>query len=277
MRAFDYWRKQSKKQPLYADALWNIPEQRQGRVAVVGGNSQGFAAALRTAEFLERTSVLTEVRLVLPDSLKSLLPPLEHAVFAPSTNAGSFEKSPVFARACIDADATLMIGDFSHNAATTVALEEVVARKESMASVVSGGGTNTKSLIMARDTVDSLLAVANNFIARPDLMLVVSALQLQKLVRVLYYPRPVMLSQPLATMVETLHKFTLSYPCTVVTYHDDQIVVARGGEIVTTPIVDTEYTPLNLWNGQLAARIALVQVFNPGRFLESTVAAVLYN
>ena len=47
-RSFDYWQKQTK--PLFTDLIWNIPEQKTGRVNVIGGNLQNFSTVIRTAE-----------------------------------------------------------------------------------------------------------------------------------------------------------------------------------------------------------------------------------
>ena len=55
---------------------------------------------------------------------------------------------------------------------------------------------------------------------------------------------------------------------------------ARGevleGDIVTIDISTTEFTPLSLWSGELAARLAAFAMFNPKNPLESMVAAVNY-
>ena len=34
------------------DLLWNIPERKQGKVNIIGGNGQNFRTPVKTAEFL---------------------------------------------------------------------------------------------------------------------------------------------------------------------------------------------------------------------------------
>ena len=86
----------------------------------------------------------------------------------------------------------------------------------------------------------------------------------------------IMLSQPLVPVVETLHKFTLSYPTTILTFHQNQIIVANSGDITTTPNENTLYTPLSLWAGQLAGKIAAINLYTPKQPLKATTAAILF-
>ena len=86
----------------------------------------------------------------------------------------------------------------------------------------------------------------------------------------------IMLSQPLVPALETLHKFTLSYPVTLCTFHQGQIITAHQGQVITTPLELTTYSPLTLWSGQLAANILALNLYNPGHPLEATTAALTY-
>lgn len=271
----DYWQKQTRKKPLYPDLLWNLPEQKQGSISVIGGNSQSFASAYRTSEYLQNHFTLKTVQLVLPDALRGSLPPLSNITFTPSTDSGSFAKSSELRSACSNSETggtlPLLIGDFSKNSATTIALLDAIQSADK-----NDKSAPVPPLLITRDGVDLLTPEAQNFIHRQNLTLVASAAQLQKLFRALYYPKMILLSQPLTALLEALHKFTLSYPCALVTYHAEQIIVANNGAITTTPISDTRFTPLSLWNGQLAANIAVFQLFNPGKPLEATTAAILY-
>ncbi len=85
-----------------------------------------------------------------------------------------------------------------------------------------------------------------------------------------------MLSQPLLPVIETLHKFTLSYPVTILTFHQENIIVASNGNITTTHIHDTDYTPISLWSGQLAIKVAALNLYNPNEPFKATTAAILY-
>lgn len=256
-----YWQKQTK--PLFADLAWNIPEQKTGSVAVVGGNSQSFSNIVRTAEFLSRTFPIKQVTTVLTDTLRNKLPVVENINFVKSTTSGSLAKSPELENYIYNSDATLIAGDLSKNAETAIAFAQVLPQ-------------STHPLILTRDSIDALSPAATQLLNHPQLFLVGSMLQLQKVFRSVYYPRMILLSQPLLPVLETLHKFTLSYPATLVTLHQDNIIVAHAGQISTTHLSDTDYTPLSIWSGQLAAQITALNLFNPHKPFEATTAALLY-
>lgn len=257
----DYWQKQTK--PLFADLAWNLPEQRTGTAAVIGGNSQNFANVVRTAEFLNKNFPLQHVTTILPSALRDKLPSMENVNFTPSTSSGSFAKSYELERFIYESNLTLLAGDFSKNAETAIAITDAVRQSQNL-------------LIITRDSVDLLTPSASQLLIHPRLVIIGSMMQLQKIFRSVYYPRMIMLSQPLLPVLETLHKFTLSYPATIVTFHQDQIIVAQQGNITTTHISDTPYSPLTLWSGQLAAKIAAFNLFNSTKPLEATTAAILY-
>ncbi len=130
---------------------------------------------------------------------------------------------------------------------------------------------------MTRDAVDLLAPSSDQLLTRPNLILFGSLLQIQKVFRAVYYPRMIMLSQPLVPIIETLHKFTLTYPVTLITFHQDQIIVANNGDISTTKIDLTDYSPITLWSGRLAARVTALNLFNPHKTFAASTAAILYN
>lgn len=257
-----YWQKA--KQPLFTDLTWNLPERKTGRVAVLGGNSQSFSTPVRISEYLARQFPIQTVATLLPDALRPKLPPLPNLTFFPSTASGSFDRSPALRAALADPDAALFIGDLSKNSATTIALAEAIRP------------TPSPLLVLARDSLDALAPEAGNWLNRDHLVIVASLLQLQKLLRAIYYPRMIMLSQPLVPALETLHKFTLSCPVTLCTFHQGQIITAHQGQIITTPLELTTYSPLTLWSGQLAANILALNLYNPNHPLEATTAALTY-
>lgn len=258
-----YWQKQTK--PLFADLLWNLPEQKSGSIVIVGGNSQGFSTPVRVAEFIKQNLPFQHVSLLLPDSLRGKVPTLSNVELLPATESGSFAKSGELNNLVAQADASLFIGDFSKNAATTIALNAAIKSSET-----------PKPLLVTRDSVGLLSTEAKTWLERPQTFLVASMAQLQKVFQAIYYPRMVLLSQPLMPIIETLHKFTLTYPLTLVTFHQENIIVAQNGKVVTTPIENTEYSPISLWSGQLASKILALNFYNPGHALEATSAAVLY-
>jgi len=80
---------------------------------------------------------------------------------------------------------------------------------------------------------------------------------------------------PMNQLIETLHKFTITYPVMIVTYHDDQVVVAKGGEVVTTELKNTEYNPINIWSGDLVTKIAALMLWNANKSFAVAVSAIL--
>ncbi len=256
-----YWQKQVK--PLFPDLVWNIPEQKTGSINVIGGNLQSFSTVIRTAEYLKNHFPLKSVSTILPNSLRDKLPISEYINFTASTTSGSFARSPELRSSFDSSDFTLLIGDLSHNAETAIALTDAI--KDS-----------SRPLLITRDAVDLLAPTAGQIIEHTPLFLVCSMSQLQKVFRALYYPRMIMLSQPLVPIIETIHKFTLTYPITILTFHQDHIITAHNGEIITTKITDTSYSPISLWSGQLVSKVAALNLFNPNQPLAATTAAILY-
>lgn len=259
MEKLDYWKKEQNLKG-YDDYKWNIPEQKTGTVALVGGNSQNFASTIKTAEFLGQNFPVNKLNVVLPDALKSKLPPLPDLLFTPSTESGSLAKSGELNTAVANADFAIFAGDLSKNSATTIAVAESIKNADTPA-------------ILVRDSVDLLSTEMSELLEHGGLYLLASMSQLQKLLRAIYYPKMLLLSMPLMQAVEVLHKFTLSFPVTVITFHQEQIIVASDGKVTTLPIAATSYTPLTLWSGELASKIAMMNLYNPGKLLEATLAS----
>lgn len=260
MEKITYWQKQDDKL-LFEDLLWNLPEQKTGIVNIIGGNIQSFFSVIKNAEFLSAHFPISRLNVILPDALKNKIPPLPNIITLPSTDSGSFDKSAKLETIIREADFSVFIGDLSKNSITTVSVAESVKK-------------TTAPIILARDTIDTIIQESMNFIERENLFIVASMLQLQKLLRAIYYPRMLLLSMPILPAVELLHKFTLSYPVTITTFHEGQIIVAKNGKVITTPIEKTKYTPLTLWDGTLACKIAALNLYNPNQALEATVAAI---
>ena len=256
----DYWQKLDA--PKSENIFWNVPEQNTGILQIIGGNSNNFSHEIKQAEFLN-TLNLKEVRLLLPDALRSKIPPVPGVNFAPSTESGSFDKSAELDFAMQDADATLLSGDFSKNSATAIAMAAAIKKSE-------------KPLTLVRDTLDLVSESAEEFIEKENLTLVTTMAQLQKLLKNLMYPKMVLLSSPLLPVVETIHKFTLSYPVTILTFHQGQIIVAKNGDVITTPLDKTPYTPIGLFTGDLAAKITVLNLWSPGKNLEATHSALFW-
>lgn len=248
----------------YEDLCWNIPEQKQGVINIVGGNMQSFRTEVKAAEYLARNYPVQTVNTVLPDALKPKLPPVENFRFLPSTVAGSFADAESLTDVLNAADCNIIIGDLSKNTVTGKA-------------VVSACESSDKPIIITRDAVD-LLAEAgpDKVLFNENVCLMGSLAQLQKVLRAVYYPKMLLLSQSLVQVAEALHKFTLSYPVNIITLHNGQILIAKNGTVKAVPIEKSGYSPIMLWSGELAAKIAALNLYNPYSFISATVAAIYH-
>ena len=260
MEVPSYWKKQEK--PLFSDLTWNLPERKSGSISVIGGNSQSFSVVNRTSSKLARDYPVRDVISVLPDSLRRTIPPVPGLLFCPSTTSGGFAKSSELSQALKNMDYNLIVGDLSKNSETSVAIADAVAATE-------------KPTILARDTVDLLTSDMPRIVEKGNITLICSMMQLQKVFRAVYYPKVLLLSMPILPVVEALHKFTLSYPLTILTFHEGLILTARDGDVYSTKITQAHYSPLSLWDGTLAADIAALHLYNPSKPLESATAAIL--
>ena len=246
----------------YEDLKWNIPERKQGIISIIGGNSQNFRTPVKVSEFLENNYPVERVNAILPDTLKNKLPNLPNLIFLSSTDSGSFAEENELLGAFSRADYNILIGDLSKNAITGRA-------------VVSACENSASPLLITRDSVD--LIVENGpekILMNENLVFFASIVQLQKLLRSVYYPKMLLMTQSLVQVAEVLHKFTLSYPVSIITLHNDQVLVVKNGEINAIPTEKTGYSPIMIWGGELAAKIAALNLFNPHNFIKATVSAV---
>lgn len=248
----------------YKDLYWNVPDgQKKGEIAVAGGNAGNFRVPVKTAEYLFKEFPLKTVRVVLPETLKTKLPPLPDAVFLKDVAGGSIADAEGLKKAMDAVDFSVVVGDLSKNSVTAGAVGKAVTGSH-------------KPVLITRDTVDLIAGEKlEQILMREGLTLVGSLAQMQKILKNVYYPKVLTLSQSLVQVVEAFHKFTLSYPVQIVTLHEGQIIVASSGKVVAVPMVKTPYSVLTIWNGEMAARIACLNLYNPGKFVEATVAAVM--
>ena len=246
----------------YEDFKWNIPERKQGSVNVIGGCSGNFRTEVKVAEYMSANYPVQDVWLVLPDALKGKLPSLPNFKFLPSTDPGAFDESQELIDIFGTADFNLVVGDLSRNSVTGKGISSAVKSSEKMT-------------IITRDSVDLLTEnQPERWLMNENLIIFVSVAQLQKLLRAVYYPKMLLLSRSLVQVVEVLHKFTLSYPVCIVTLHNEQILVAGNGVVKAVPLAKSDYSPITLWNGEMAARIVGMNLYNPSRVIDATVCAV---
>lgn len=245
--------------------LWNIPEQPMGTANVIGGNLQSFSTPVKIAEFLNTKCKIQTVNLILPDTLRNKLPDLPNIVFLASTDSGSLASEEEIVSTMNDADYNLIIGDLSKNSITGKAIAEACKK-------------TGKPVLITRDAVDFLAEnVSESVLMNDNLVLMASMVQLQKLLRAVYYPRMITLTAPFTNVVETLHKFTLSYPVSLITLHNGQILVAKNGNVAASGLNNTSFSPISFWSGELAAKIVALNLFNPNNFVEATMSAIISN
>lgn len=255
----NYWQKLD--QNPYKDLLWNLPETKQGSINILGGHAKSFNTEIKTAEFLATNFPIKDVKNLLPKSLQNSLPPLDNFIFLPDTDSGSFAASDELNSAINTADFTIVLGDFSKNSITEKAVGSACQSSE-------------KPLLITRDAVDIIAETSAEQILLHNHFIFASMPGLQKIFRSVYYPKVITLSQSLLQITDALHKFTLSYPTTIITLHLGQIIVANNGKVATIPLDQTAYSPLTIWQGQLAARIATLNLFNPKKPFEATICAI---
>ncbi len=256
-----YWHKQTLGTPLYPDIEWSKPEQRSqsGRLGIIGGNKLGFSGVAEAYGVSSQAGV-GEIRVLLPDGLKKSIPPIMSDVIYGATNpSGSLAKDSIVEMKALGdwATAILMIGDAGRNSETAIVYEDFLHD-------YSG------PLTITRDAVDLLKNASSSVVERPDTLLVVSFAQLQKLFQLVYYPKVLTFSMQLSSLVEAIHKFTITYPVSITVLFKDQLLVASGGEVTSTPWGN----PMAIWRGNTAAKAAVYWLWNPGKTLESVTASL---
>lgn len=256
----DYFTKY--EQNPYKDLKWNVPERKQGSINVVGGNAQNFRTEVKVAEFLGENYPVEAVNIILPDALQGKLPELPEVKFLSSTESGSFAEAEELTQVFGEADFNILTGDLSKNAITGKAIASACKNSE-------------KPLLITRDSVDLVAENTNDSLLMNDnLIFVASVTQLRKVLTAVYYPKMLLMSASLVQVAEALHKFTLSYPVRVITLHNGQILTVENGSVTAVPLEKTNYSPLTLWNGELAAKIAVLNLYNPRNFVKATICAI---
>ena len=257
-----HWQKQTATAPLYPDIEWSKPERRDqaGRLGIIGGNKLGFAGVAE-AYSVALTAGAGQARVLLPDVLKKTIPSvITDTVFAETTPSGSLARSALPEMVALGGWATgiLLAGDAGRNSETAITYEQFIEQYEG-------------PLTITRDAVDLLKNNPNRLVERPETVLVVSFAQLQKLFSGVYYPKILTFSMQLASLVEAVHKFTVTYPATILVLHKDFLIAAHNGDVTTTPWEN----PMAIWRGQTAARAATYWLWNEKTPLEAVTASLM--
>lgn len=261
MELYPYWHRQEPNKPLYPDIEWSKPEQRSqaGRLGIIGGNKLGFAGVAEAYGTALSTGI-GETRVLLPDVLRKTIPPsITDTVFGASTPSGSLSKDALVEMRTLGdwAQHVLMIGDAGRNSETAIAYEHFLQ-------------DYTGQLTITRDAVDLIKNGSRQIVERPETLLVVSFAQLQKLFQNVYYPKILTFSMHLASFVEALHKFTITYPVGIMVLHKEFLIVAHNGEVTTSEWQN----PMAIWRGTVATKAACYWTWNPNKLLSAATASV---
>ncbi len=267
MAEYEYWQKQGLR-PLFGEIDMERPEQKRlaGKMLIVGGNKGAFFAVASAMNEAEKLGV-GEVRVLLPASLRGHVPTAPEVYFAEAEASGAFGKRalPMLFEQAAWADVVVLIGDMGKNAETSVALAELIQKCE-------------KPIFVTRDAVEVVTPDVMNWgvLREQETVLLLTLPQLQKLLRTLYYPKIITLSMPTNQLIETLHKFTISYPqMGLATYHNEQVIVAAGGAVISEALHDTNFTPISLWDGMLMVRMATLRLWNAAADLQKPLATAI--
>ncbi len=262
MRSHSYWRTQTPTEPLFPDIAWSKPERRAqaGRLGIIGGNKLGFAGVAEGYTQSQAAGV-GEIRVLLPDALKSTIPKtITDTLFAPTNISGSLSGDALSEMKALGAwaESILLIGDAGRSSETAIAYETFIREYEGQ-------------LVVTRDAVDLLKNSASTLLDRPNTLLVMSFAQLQKLFQAVYYPKVLTFSMHLLHFVEALHKFTVTYPVTIAVLHRETLIVASNGEVTTTAWEN----PMAIWRGTTATKAAAFWLWNPKKPLEAVTASLI--
>lgn len=257
----DYWHQQTVDKPLYPELVWSRPENKQtaGKLLIIGGNQYGFVAPAEAFKAAE-TAGAGQVRMLLPDSLRRYVGDhFDGGELAPSTPSGSFAKTALatFLDSAEWADGVLLAGDLGHNSETAIVLESFLSKYKGQLTLVG-------------DSIDYFVANPLFLLERPNTLLVISFVQLQKLIAKTSFSKALTSNMATNVLVEHLHQFTGDKQIAFITQHDALLLAAYQGLVSTTKIGDTK-------NGlsEISAKAAVWWLQNPGKTFEATTTSLL--
>lgn len=259
----DYWLRQQPTTPLFPNIEWQKPEQRSlaGKLLIIGGNAHGFAAVAQAYQDALAAGA-GECRVVLPDALKKAINPLAlDCVYVPTNPSGGITKDalPALKAAAAWADALLFIGDAGRNSETAIVYEQLLQTFPD------------KLTIVTRDAVDLTKSLWPELLQRENAVFIATFAQLQKMFQAVYYPRTLLFSMQLTNVVEALHKFTVTYPASLVVFHQNQLIVATAAQISSTPWEN----PMLIWRGSVAARTAVYAMQQKSQLFQAITTSLV--
>ncbi len=230
------WLKQAPDKPLFPDLLWSRPENRRarGKLLIVGGSSHGFAAPAAAFVAANKAGIGT-VRVLLPDATqKTIGNSFAEAVFAPSTPSGSFSRQAL--AGLIEnaewANGVLLAGDFGRNSETAILLESFLDKHQGQVTI-------------AQDSLDYFLGAKSPALSRENTLSVINLGKLQKLAKNNRPSTPVLHNMNLQDLVTVLADWS-NGSLSFITKHAEQLLVASGGKVSTTPEKDESNWQIDL-------------------------------
>jgi hypothetical protein len=154
-----------------------------------------------------------------------------------------------------------LIGDAGRNSETAIVYEQLL------------NAFPEKLCLITRDAADLIKSSWPELLQREKIVLIVTFAQLQKLFQSVYYPRTMLFSMQLTSLVEALHKFTITYPAAIVVFHNNQLLVAQSGQVSSTPWEE----PMLIWRGSVAARAAVYCIQHKQLFQAITASFAIHS
>ena len=265
--------------PLFPDSLLQ-PDRLDlmGKILIVGGSSAGFAGVhYAYTKALELGA--GEIKVLLPKCLEKLLPKNPDFIFSGNPKSLGFTKEAEDDLKTLAewADGILLIGDFGKNSETAQVLGKFIRSCESESPTSeqgeSAGLLSCKPIIVTRDAID--LLIDNLPLENPNLRLLLTFTQLQKLLKTVYYPKIITYTMPLPQLADVLHKFTLTYQCGISTFAQDSCIISLNGEVIATSLPSTKYNPLTIWAGEPGVKTLLLTIWSPNPKIAGLAGGIL--
>lgn len=261
MNYSNYKQTQKAGEPLFPDILWSRPETSHGagKLLIIGGNSFALGApgiAYNTA--LESGAGVCHV--IMPESVKKTVKlMLPDADFAPSNPSGGFAKGALsdFIERSEWSDMVLLAGDLGRNSETAMLFENYIDKYQG-------------PLTISQDAVDYFTSeLSSKILKREKTLVVLSLAQLQKMF--INYPSiaPITYGMTLQQLAEDLHNLSLEIPSTVLVKHNDVLIVAHMGRIVTMS------NNAEIWRVKVGSRASVFWMQNPEKPFESVVTSLI--
>ncbi|MCE7936964.1 hypothetical protein DYH10_04240 [Candidatus Saccharibacteria bacterium CPR2] len=249
------------KEPLFPDILWSRPENKKlaGKILLIGGNKNSFNL-ISTAFANVNQAGVGEARVVLPDSLKPLLQDsFKGQVFVPSTKTSeiSREATQEIISLANDANGILLPGDIGKNSETSTLVLDILKQLN-------------QQITLSGDSLQLISTEVDFIVTRNNTCLVPNFSQLQQLFKQIRYPKPVISTMPVQALADILAEFTSLNSIIIVTKHNNQVLVARGGKVSATK----HSTQLDDWQVKTATLSSVFWLQNPGKPFEAITTGI---